>query len=246
VTDLPSPSRPSRRLIVNADDFGQTSGINEAVIRCHETGIVTSASLMVRWPLAAAAAEYARRHPALSVGLHIDLGEWLGRDGRWVAVYEVVPIQNAAAIRYELARQLESFRRLMRRDPTHLDSHQHVHRGEPVRSVVREMGERLGVACRGLTGSIGYCGEFYGQTKHGDPLERAISVESLIGILRALPEGTTELACHPGLRGDAPGLYVAERELEARVLCDRRSRQAIDEEGIELISFSALDQHVSH
>ena len=50
----------TRRLIVNADDFGQSAGINEGIIRCHERGIVTSASLMVRWPHAAAAAEYAR------------------------------------------------------------------------------------------------------------------------------------------------------------------------------------------
>ena len=71
----------ARRLIVNADDFGQTAGINEGIIQCSERGIVTSASLMVRWPSARAATEYARAAPALSVGLHIDLGEWAYRNG---------------------------------------------------------------------------------------------------------------------------------------------------------------------
>ena len=42
-----------RYLIVNADDFGQSPGINRGVIEAHENGIVTSASLMVRWPAAA-------------------------------------------------------------------------------------------------------------------------------------------------------------------------------------------------
>jgi predicted glycoside hydrolase/deacetylase ChbG (UPF0249 family) len=64
-----------RTLIVNADDFGLTSGVNAGIARAHEEGILTSASLMVRWPAAAEAAAYAARTPGLSVGLHVDLGE---------------------------------------------------------------------------------------------------------------------------------------------------------------------------
>ena len=63
----------ARYLIVNADDFGQSTGINKGVIQAHEEGIVTSASLMVRWPAAPEAAAYARNRPGLSVGLHVDL-----------------------------------------------------------------------------------------------------------------------------------------------------------------------------
>lgn len=45
-----------RHLVVNADDFGLSPGVNRGVIEAHEAGIVTSASLMVRWPGAAEAA----------------------------------------------------------------------------------------------------------------------------------------------------------------------------------------------
>ncbi|MGA2658858.1 MAG: ChbG/HpnK family deacetylase, partial [Verrucomicrobiota bacterium] len=55
-----------RGLIVNADDFGLDPGVNRGIIKSHEYGIVTSASLMVRWPAAAEAAAYAREHPELS------------------------------------------------------------------------------------------------------------------------------------------------------------------------------------
>jgi hopanoid biosynthesis associated protein HpnK len=63
----------ARRLIVNADDFGQSSAVNRAVIRAHEEGILTTASLMVNAPAAAEAVELARRHPGLGVGLHLTL-----------------------------------------------------------------------------------------------------------------------------------------------------------------------------
>ncbi|HEU4340947.1 MAG TPA: ChbG/HpnK family deacetylase, partial [Candidatus Binatia bacterium] len=62
---------PAKYLIVNADDFGQSHGINRGIITAYGDGIVTSASLMVRWPAAADAAAYARKQPGLSVGLHI-------------------------------------------------------------------------------------------------------------------------------------------------------------------------------
>jgi hopanoid biosynthesis associated protein HpnK len=66
------PDRP-RRLIVNADDFGRSSDINEAVVEAHRAGILTSASLMVNEPAAAEAIAVARTHPSLGVGLHLVL-----------------------------------------------------------------------------------------------------------------------------------------------------------------------------
>ena len=133
-----------KRLIVNADDFGLSAGVNRGIIRAHEEGIVTSASLMVRYPAAAEAAEYARRRPALSVGLHLDLGEWVYRGGGWAAAYEVVPPSDAAEVAAEVAYQLRNFGRLVGREPTHLDSHQHAHRSGPLRTIAAETAARLG------------------------------------------------------------------------------------------------------
>jgi hopanoid biosynthesis associated protein HpnK len=62
-----------RRLIVNADDFGRTSSINEAVIRAHREGILTTTSLMVNEPAFEEAVTLARGHPSLGVGLHLTL-----------------------------------------------------------------------------------------------------------------------------------------------------------------------------
>ncbi len=89
---------PTRFLIVNADDFGQSPGVNEGLSRRVRRGIVTSASLMVRWAAAASAGAYARAHPSLSLGLHVDLGEWAYRQASWVPLYEVVAAEDAAAV----------------------------------------------------------------------------------------------------------------------------------------------------
>jgi chitin disaccharide deacetylase len=68
-----SESAPQRRLIVNADDFGRSESINEAVIRAHRDGILTSASLMVNETAADQAVRLARQNPNLGVGLHLAL-----------------------------------------------------------------------------------------------------------------------------------------------------------------------------
>ena len=234
----------ARYLIVNADDFGQTEGVNRGIIRAFETGIVTSASLMVRWPASSAAARYGRDHPALDLGLHVDLGEWACRDGQWVPVYEVVPADDSAAAGEEVSRQLGLFRALLGRDPTHIDSHQHVHRSEPVRSILRRVSQSLKVPLRHESAAR-YCGDFYGQTATGDPYPEGLTVERLIEILAGLPAGTTELGCHPGLGNDVESTYCTEREDELQTLCDPRIRETLAAEQITLCSFRDLSASVA-
>ena len=68
-----SAGQASRRLIVNADDFGLSQSVNEAVIRAHRDGILTSASLMVNEPGCDEAVKFAKENPRLGVGLHLTL-----------------------------------------------------------------------------------------------------------------------------------------------------------------------------
>jgi predicted glycoside hydrolase/deacetylase ChbG (UPF0249 family) len=228
----------ARRLIVNADDFGLSAGVDRGIAEAHEHGIVTSASLMVRGGHATEAAAYARDHPALSVGLHVDLAEWRHTGHEWVAEYEVVPPADAVAVAEEVRAQLERFVALVGRAPTHLDSHQHVHREDPARMVVLEQARRLGVPVRELTTEIRFVGGFYGQSGRGEPWSEGVGVEALEGLLRGLPPGTSELGCHPGLGGDSGSPYSRERTLETTTLCDERVLATLRREGIELCSFN--------
>jgi predicted glycoside hydrolase/deacetylase ChbG (UPF0249 family) len=225
-----------RRVIVSADDFGHSTAVNDGIAEAHERGIVTSAGLMVQRPAAEAAAAYALAHPELSIGLHVDLGEWAYRHGEWEALYET----PATGVSGAVAEQLDRFRSLLGRDPTHLDSHQHVHLREPARSTLSALAESLGVPVRHLDPRVSYCGRFYGQTETGDPLPNAIRVEALIDVLETLPEGTTEICCHPA-KGVVPGSsYGSERERELHALCDPRVRATVAASGLALISFAEV------
>jgi thiamine kinase-like enzyme len=99
-TFVPRPAE-AKRLIVNADDFGATAGVNRGILEAHARGIVTSTSLMVDGVAAEAAAEASREAPSLGIGLHVDLGR--------------TPPADAAGVRRILERQAERFVALMGR-----------------------------------------------------------------------------------------------------------------------------------
>jgi predicted glycoside hydrolase/deacetylase ChbG (UPF0249 family) len=243
-------------LIVNADDFGLSPGVNRGIIEAHERGIVTSASLMVRYEAAREAAAYAREPERLGVGLHLDLGEWEIVDGEWRAIYEVVNLEDERAVREEVTRQVEMFVQIMGRPPTHLDSHQHVHREKGVREIVMEIGKRHGLVVRHSDERVNYCGEFYGQDEQGGPFHEGISVEHLVGVIRrfgcaerlrdeqkcsAQPNlHVIEIACHPGYDDGLRTMYRTERAMEVAALCDPHVRRAVDESGVALIHFGQL------
>jgi chitin disaccharide deacetylase len=228
----------ARWLIVNADDLGLSAGVNAGIAEAHEHGIVTSASLMVRAGAASAATALIGDHPQLAVGLHLDVAEWRFEDGEWRLSYERCDPEDPAAVEAECRAQLDAFRELSGRDPTHLDSHQHTHMSEPLASVAVRLAAELDVPLRDR--GIRYEGGFYGQTGKGEPYPEGIEPEHLVELIEALPTGWTELGCHPGRGADAGSPYEAERERELRALCDPRVAAAIERAGVELRSFAQL------
>jgi predicted glycoside hydrolase/deacetylase ChbG (UPF0249 family) len=225
---------------VNADDLGQSIAINKGIVMAYEQGIVTSASLMVRYEAANDAAEYAGNNPTLGVGLHVDLGEWVCTDGNWSALYEVVSLEDVKAVEREINDQVESFYKIMKRKPTHIDSHQHVHHREVLRPVFLELAQKLNVTLRGCSNIVKYCGDFYGQSSDGFPFHEAISVKGLAKTIDKTSNGITELACHPGLNSDATTMYGIERQMEVATLCDKSIRLKLLDAGIELCSFEGI------
>jgi len=137
-----------RRLIVNADDFGFTAGVNRAIVEAHTGGVVTSSTLMANGPAFAEAVQLAKTVPQLSVGCHVVLidGEpVLGpeqlpslttasrfRDGlKTFAARAMAGRMDAAEITAEATAQI---RRLQAAGiiVSHFDTHRHTHLFPPI------------------------------------------------------------------------------------------------------------------
>src|SRR5262245_27169573 len=216
-------------LIVNADDFGASAGVNRGILECHTRGVVTSTSLMVTGRAVHEAVALSRDHPALAVGLHWDV--W-GEDER------EFDLDDRAAVRDEFRRQLDEFHRLLGRDPTHVDSHRHAHREEHLMPLFRKLVGPLGVPLRD-DGRVRFVGGFYAQWEWKVTNLEYVGVPFFQRLLReeVLP-GWTELSCHPGyVSPDFASVYHSEREAEVRTLTDPRVRRILAELDICLASY---------
>jgi predicted glycoside hydrolase/deacetylase ChbG (UPF0249 family) len=222
----------TRYVIVNADDFGNSEGVNRGIIEAHENGILTSASLMVNTPATKAAVKLAAEHPELGIGLHVN---FTGENE------QIVDLEDLPSVRRELELQFNFFTDLMGRLPTHVDSHQHVHAGYNIGWFFRDLCDRHRLPLRGYC-EVVYCSGFYGQWEYGKTEEKYISPEFLISMLTGANPGFTEIACHPGyITAGFDPLYNREREIEIRSLTDPRVKAAIEKEGIRLINYGSIE-----
>jgi hopanoid biosynthesis associated protein HpnK len=151
-----------KELILNADDFGLTQGINRGIIRAHRDGILTSTTLMATGPAFDHAVEQARANPTLGVGCHLvltggsaaapreripSLVDASGRLPRSLTVLvanvttgRVPPVE----IETELRAQIEKIRRAGV-EPSHLDTHKHTHVHPTIMNALGRVAQQCGI-----------------------------------------------------------------------------------------------------
>ena len=152
----------ARRLIVAADDFGLSAGVNAGIIRAHRDGILTDASLMVNGQAFAEAVELARAHPTLSVGLHLMLVQGrcaappasipllAGPDGMfgnapiWSGMRFFFTPGLRAQLRREITAQLDRFT-ATGLTLSHLDGHLTIHMHPTVLDIVIDVADQYGM-----------------------------------------------------------------------------------------------------
>jgi predicted glycoside hydrolase/deacetylase ChbG (UPF0249 family) len=248
-----------RRLIVNADDLGRTHGINTGVFEAHRLGIVTSATAMVNYDSVHEAAALSLAHPKMGIGLHVAL-----TGGRTTLAPSAVPslvddrglqpakpegLLGAAPrdITAEVEAQFARFVEVFGRKPTHLDSHHHSHRRQEVFEAVCAVAAREGLPVRNAGGVMRSdldaravpTNMFFEEGF----FDAGVSVAHLVAIIEALPEGSTELMCHPAHEDAelaASSSYAAVRVRELAALCDPAVRAAVERAGVRLINFAEL------
>ena len=157
-----------RRLIVNADDFGLSPSVNQAVLRAHREGILTTASLMVGEPGFDEAVAMARENPGLGVGLHLtllcgqatlapgaipglvdDRGRFSDQPARVGCRYFF-----RASLRAQLQAEMEAqFQKFHATGLTldHVNGHLHLHLHPTVLGILMEQAQRWGITRMRLT-----------------------------------------------------------------------------------------------
>jgi predicted glycoside hydrolase/deacetylase ChbG (UPF0249 family) len=138
-----------RLLIVNADDFGFTRGVNAGIVAAHMNGILTATTLMANGGAFDDAVRLARETPSLDVGCHLVL---IG--GKSLLTGSDLPATPASLVRAVMAGRIPIYEELSAQvkkivaagiAPTHLDTHKHTHLLPPVLSAVARIAAETGI-----------------------------------------------------------------------------------------------------
>lgn len=239
-------------LIVNADDFGWTEGVNKGIIQAHKEGIVTSTTVMMNMPFAYESVEYSKLYPNLGFGVHLVLTDGkplgknyrtlTGKDGSFKTDFIKNPCFDPKEVQEEWVLQIEAFLRMGIR-PTHFDSHMHVHRSKELENVVAFLQKTYNLPVRNIFKyrrkdifkHAGFNKEFYNLNVTKDVIKKAI--RNLKG------DGVLELMCHPAyncekLNSKSP--YNSKREEELQVLCDKELKHALEINKVQLINYGSI------
>ena len=143
--------KQTRRIVVCADDFGANDAASNAIIDLGQRQAISATSCLVHAPAAATHASRLRvAAPAVSIGLHLDLTQFVPGSiratlHRWLLRGLVLRNADRAQVLAEIRRQLQRFEELFARPPAYVDGHCHVHQLPGVREpLLREIAARYG------------------------------------------------------------------------------------------------------
>lgn len=285
------------QLIINADDFGLTRGVNRAIAELHDAGAVTSATLMANGPAFDDAVAIALARPSLGIGCHIVLVDGtpvcdpasvptlLGPDRRTfrtsLADFALGVLRGSIRqdeIEREALAQIQKLQRTGLK-LTHVDTHKHTHLLSRVtRPIIRAL-EQSGIRRIRNPFEPRWAASISGSKRRSllvrtlEPGRRRFEASSPIAahrvhttrgtvgisatghlndttlnaLLRAIPEGTWELVCHPGYNdADLDAITTrlrTHRETELNTLLAafaKSSSNPLHPSGLQLIHYGEL------
>jgi chitin disaccharide deacetylase len=262
-----------RKLVVNADDFGFTRDVNQGIVEAHRQGILTATTLMATGTAFDDAVRLARENPALDIGVHLVLvGEppfpaTVAQLTRAVAfgrlrIYEELQAQVRRILDAGLEPTHLDTHKHTHLLPPVLEAVAQLSEEYKIPWVRRPFDFPLTPARRGITwakratsksltvvrGRFARVLARHGcrSTDHfaGFQITGHYGAADLVRLIHALPEGSTEFMCHPGICGDelrgAHTRLKESREEELRALTSPEVRAALAEADVRLVSYRGL------
>jgi len=240
-------------LVINADDFGYSKGVNIGIIEAYQNGVVTSATMMTNMPEAEHAAALALENPGLGVGIHLvlDCGapvnanvpSLVNEKGQFHKIEGLMQVAELSDIERELNSQIEKFHSFGL-VPTHLDSHHHLHSHKKVYPIIEKIAESYHLPIRKVSADPNHSSNRHLQTTqffihkfYGNDLTTQFFLDLLE---ETTSYDTAELMCHPAfideplLKGSS---YALQRVRELAILTDSEVRNAIERMNIQLVTY---------
>lgn len=245
--------------------------MNAGIVECHRNGILTATTIMANGPAFADAVQLARENPSLDIGVHLVLVGGPNQPDSPLGLIRQIA-RRQVDLYSEMRLQIETVL-AAGLQPTHLDTHKHTHLLPPVLKAVIRVSRQFGIpwvrkpadfsmppqsaplakrmvglavrsAARPFDRILQRGGCRFTTHFTGFEITGRLTTKELIQTIRHLPEGLTELMCHPGyLREElraAPTRLKESRELELRALTAPETRAALAEAGVRLTTYRAL------
>lgn len=243
-----------KKIIINADDFGMSSSVNRGIVEAMTKGIVSSTTIMMNMPKAQEAIEMAKQHNITSIGIHLNLTKGyplLSKEEIPLLVLdsgkvkdirkEVITPEIKKQIKKEFIAQIDSFY-AHGLQPTHLDSHHHIHMLEGINEVVKELAIQYNLPTRSFNFNSSENTEtpptpdfldcaFYGSR---------VSTENLLNLLTKDNKGIVEIMTHPGYVDQELyeiSIYNDMRKVELDILSSPEVLEFVRKNNIRIVSF---------
>ena len=248
------------KLIINADDFGYSKGVNYGIIDAYQNGILTSTTMMTNMPAAEHAAKLAFENPELSVGIHFVLTcggpvstgvpSLVDEHGNFkkLSVLEKDQTIKLEEIEKEYRAQLDRFLSFGLK-PSHFDSHHHMHMHEMVYPIFEKLAKEQDVPIRISSPDLNHPSYQFKTTQYFDysfykTESNQLNIDLLVNILKKCSQfETAEIMSHPAFLDQAllsGTSYALPRALEQQILTSKEARKAIEDLNIELINYRQL------
>ena len=252
------------KLIINADDFGLSPGVNHGIVDAFKQGVVRSTTMMVGMPGEDHGVELAKANPQLSIGIHLrltagkpmcdNLETLTDASGRFLDQLSFYDSDSLCPkeIEREFRAQIEHFLKLGL-TPTHFDSHHHCY-GHPIAlPVISKLAKEYGIPYRTVDAS--QVTEITTETAHytyrfTDRFYGKVSLQMLLDIVdKELAEqghnAILEVMCHPAYIDQ--GLMEASSYTEARVkefdiLTSEELQQNLTSRSVELTDYKEVSK----
>ncbi|ELK39803.1 chitin disaccharide deacetylase [Brevibacillus agri] len=246
------------KLIVNADDFGYSKGVNLGIIEAHRAGVVTSATAMVNMNGFEHAVQLAKKTPTLGVGIHLvltcgfpvsqNVPSLTDEHGRFRRGHDYLSLASPEEVERELHSQLEKYLQTGLA-LTHIDSHHHVHAHAAVLPIVLGLAKEYQVPVRypwsfspearaehpEVMTTEGFSERFYGD---------GLTTQSFIDVVEELADcDVAEIMTHPAYLDEevlTGSSYTLQRARELHILTAQEIKEYVQKRNVRLVTYKEL------